>query len=646
MDNEILTQPVDLPEGEGFNTIHKSVVGAVNELNAQLSAAKQSASEADLKAQKVKARVADLETKMGDLQLQTGATGPAGPQGERGEQGLPGEAGAAGKSAFEIANEVRAKKGEQPFATEEEFITSLRGADGEAGKDGKDGQGADISVAEIAESETMVQKFVTKAELRDEEGYEIYARAAELKKKADKSYVDEHVGSKAEAVAVEALMRALEGKQDKIDDGVYAPAGNYTTMDEVAVALKDYVKIADVPDTSNLVSRDDLAEGLANVSTIKGDKGDTGLSAYELAIANGFEGSQEDWLKSLRGNDGSQGVVGPQGETGKDGKSAYEVAVANGFTGNEAEWLASLKGEGFDASGFYSKEEVDKKMAEAAAGEAVNLEAYAKIEALNDKADKADVYSISAADAKFATAEALEQGLANVSTIKGDKGDAGVSGKSAYEIAVANGFEGSESAWLESLRGLDGKDGLPGINGVNGKSAYEVAVANGFEGTEAEFIASLKGEAGSAGEAGAAGKDGKSAFEIAKELNPELADEAAFIASLKGEKGDPGEIPDVENFVQKEDLNGYVKTEDIPAQKTLAELGGVTADTVTEIIKGYNFLSSEAIKTMIDEAIAKALNPNNGEETPKSDEPAPSDEPTPKEDPAPTDEPATPSSAN
>lgn len=32
------------------------------------------------------------------------------------------------------------------------------------------------------------------------------------------------------------------------------------------------------------------------------------------------------------------------GQPGADGKSAYELAVANGFSGTEAEWLASLKG--------------------------------------------------------------------------------------------------------------------------------------------------------------------------------------------------------------------------------------------------------------------------------------------------------------
>ena len=41
-------------------------------------------------------------------------------------------------------------------------------------------------------------------------------------------------------------------------------------------------------------------------------------------------------------------------------------------------------------------------------------------------------------------------------------------GESAYEIAVRNGFEGSESEWLESLVGKDGKDGKDGLNGQNG----------------------------------------------------------------------------------------------------------------------------------------------------------------------------------
>ncbi len=45
------------------------------------------------------------------------------------------------------------------------------------------------------------------------------------------------------------------------------------------------------------------------------------------------------------GEDGAQGPEGPAGPAGADGASAYQIAVANGFPGTEAEWEASLKAE-------------------------------------------------------------------------------------------------------------------------------------------------------------------------------------------------------------------------------------------------------------------------------------------------------------
>lgn len=48
-------------------------------------------------------------------------------------------------------------------------------------------------------------------------------------------------------------------------------------------------------------------------------------------------------------------------------------------------------------------------------------------------------------------------------------GAKGEDGKSAYQIAVDEGFEGSEADWLASLKGTDGRNGIDGINGTNGK---------------------------------------------------------------------------------------------------------------------------------------------------------------------------------
>ena len=66
-----------------------------------------------------------------------------------------------------------------------------------------------------------------------------------------------------------------------------------------------------------------------NIKPILAIKGETGASAYEVAQADGFEGTTSEWLKSL---------------TGPEGDSAYEVAQAAGFEGTREEWLDSLIG--------------------------------------------------------------------------------------------------------------------------------------------------------------------------------------------------------------------------------------------------------------------------------------------------------------
>ena len=195
-------------------------------------------------------------------------------------------------------------------------------------------------------------------------------------------------------------------------------------------------------------------------------------------------------------------------EKGKDGKSAYEIAVENGFVGTEIEWLESLKGaDGKD--GINGKDGVD-----GAPGQ----------DGIDGQPGKDGIDGQNGAD--------------------GQDGVNGIDGKSTYEIAVANGFIGTESEWLESLQGKDGRDGVdgkdgadglpgkdgidgePGVNGTDGKSAYIIAVEHGFTGTETEWLASLKGA------------DGKNAPEVdlsnyaTKDELQKLEENAAYLENL------------------------------------------------------------------------------------------------------------------
>ena len=80
------------------------------------------------------------------------------------------------------------------------------------------------------------------------------------------------------------------------------------------------------------------------------------------------------------------------------------------------------------------------------------------------------------------------------------KGDDGAAGKSAYEIAVDNGFNGTEQEWLDSLKGS--------ASGSQGKSAYDIWLENGHTGSEADFLEWLKGDKGDKGDKGEQGEKG------------------------------------------------------------------------------------------------------------------------------------------
>ena len=84
-----------------------------------------------------------------------------------------------------------------------------------------------------------------------------------------------------------------------------------------------------------------------------------GATAYDIAVAGGFPGTQQEWLESLQGKS-AYDIAVEKGFSGTEEewleslkpaatipllpKSAYDIAIENGFTGTEAEWLFSLSG--------------------------------------------------------------------------------------------------------------------------------------------------------------------------------------------------------------------------------------------------------------------------------------------------------------
>ena len=90
------------------------------------------------------------------------------------------------------------------------------------------------------------------------------------------------------------------------------------------------------------------ADGETSATLHNGANGEKGSSAYQIAVEQGYQGSESDWLSSLKGDKGEKGNTGAKGNPGQDsaeGKSAYAIAVEHGYENSEDEWLLSLKGE-------------------------------------------------------------------------------------------------------------------------------------------------------------------------------------------------------------------------------------------------------------------------------------------------------------
>ena len=303
---------------------------------------------------------------------------------------------------------------------------------------------------------------------------------------------------------------------------------------------------------------------------------DSGLSAYELAVQHGYDGTLEDWLQSLQG------------------KSAYEIAVEHGYTGTEEEWIGRLNnlvadgGTYVKTASFNSAGQLILTLSD---GTTLNIGGGLALKGADGANGKDGTNGSNGANGKdgrdgkdgkdgqngkdgvsVAGVSVNGEGelvisfsdgkAANVGKVVGTSGLNGKDGLSAYEIAVITGATtaATEAEWLESLKGIAGADGKTpyvgtngnwwigttdtgitaggrnGTDGATGKSAYEIAKENGCTLSEAEWLASLKGADGQNG------SNGKSAYEIAKEAGlTTAATEAEWLESLKGATGAAGQ---------------------------------------------------------------------------------------------------------
>lgn len=242
------------------------------------------------------------------------------------------------------------------------------------------------------------------------------------------------------------------------------------------------------------------------------------ISAYGLAVKNGYTGTEEKWLASLKGEKGDQGEQGNKGDKGDKGDTGAQGE--KGDTGEQGvpgklyivnDTPASIAVDGFykNAFGDGPYPAVGDYVVSGQTGEVMKVKTYNE----NAVFPGGGGYTIYTTLDSAGAPQAVIYG--KITGAKGDKGDPGAKGETGAkgdkgDKGDAFTYDDFTSEQLAALKGEKGDTGAPGAKGDPGE----------------------KGDTGAKGEQGAKGDKGDP-FTYADFT-------AAQLAALKGEKGDPG----------------------------------------------------------------------------------------------------------
>ena len=336
-----------------------------------------------------------------------------------------------------------------------------------------------------------------------------------------------------------------------------------------------------------------------------------------IIIRSSTEGSDKKFTLTVDDNGNLSGVAGTGG-TGEDGASAYEIALEHGFEGSEEEWLASLKGEdGADGNSFVISD-VYATLSDLQAAFPVGNEYAYQVTGENN-----EIFIWSENSSSWKSLGAL-QGP------KGDKGASGDPGAAATIVGVSASVDsgvgtpsvtvsniGDSSAAnfkfeFKNLKGATGETGSAGKDGAPGKDG--VSATHSWSGTTLTITsasgsssANLKGDKG---ETGSAGKDGSDGVSTTHSWNGTTltvtSASGTSSANLKGEKGNTGDpgADGKDGISCTHSWNGTTLTVTSASGTSSMDLKGEKGDSITV----DSALSNSSTNPVQNKAVYTALN--------------------------------------
>lgn len=339
-----------------------------------------------------------------------------------------------------------------------------------------------------------------------------------------------------------------------------------------------------------------------------------------VMIDTGDVENEEDSRLYLKGDTEWKFISDLSGAQGIQGLSAYQVAVQHGFEGTEAEWLISLKGEKGETGPKGDKGDTGEKGATGERGPQ-GLQGERGLQGVQG--------------------EKGEQGIQGPVGPKGEQGEQGIQGIQGPQGEPGpQGPKGDTGSGLNIKGELDSEAGLPqeGVSGdawlISG-NLYVYVGENGNVVSNPKWsnVGSIQGPAGPQGPVGPKGEQGEPGPKGEPGANGAPGEQGPKgDPGEKGEKGDPGSDASVtkqnvesvltgditshnhdSRYISKSNTSTYAPTEDYhPATKKYVD-DTVAAVDVTEQISGKAdkaYVDSK-LDTKVDKVSGKQLSTND-----------------------------------
>lgn len=268
-----------------------------------------------------------------------------------------------------------------------------------------------------------------------------------------------NVGTSTDAILNFTLPKGDKGdKGDKGADGQngssFSIRARFQTESELIAAYPDgpenpgdayFVGTTANPDLYIWLIDEEEWHNNGPIAGVKGDKGDTGDDGFSPVASVSKSGSVV--TISVRDKTGQTTATVSDGTNGTNGKSAYQVAVDEGFVGTETEWLASLVGAKGDdgADGTNGSDGVSPVANVTKTGDQIKIhiqDAIGTTEQTIDMSTYAKASDVTAINGKIPSTASSSNKLATASDISGitEKIPSGAS--SSNKLATASDITG------------------------------------------------------------------------------------------------------------------------------------------------------------------------------------------------------------